>query len=212
MRQFTKDSCVEVKEVKEEVSRWDAEVQQRVGQLEGRLRSVERSPHLRALFSVAGPAEEEMPPCDDDHAGSKDSGGSRRATAGGSGARIGVRLDPTPLPPPPSSPHARHKLQDYDRRVSWDAYLAQFDLLAEAQAWDQWERAIQLVSSLKGAAVEVLSQLTPQQRTFYGCVVAALERRSGCQHQTEAFRARFWAKARMHGDPLQQLAQELEHL
>ena len=31
---------------------------------------------------------------------------------------------------------------------------------------------MQLVSSLKGLAVEVLSQLTPLQRTSYDCVVA----------------------------------------
>ena len=81
----------------------------------------------------------------------------------------------------------RRKPQEYDGRVPWDAYHAQFEILAEAQAWDSRGRAVQLVSSLKGVAVEVLSQLTLLQRTSYDCVVAALERRYGHKHQAEAF-------------------------
>lgn len=43
-------------------------------------------------------------------------------------------------------------------------------------------------------------------------MVTALERKYGHQHQAGAFRGRFQAKARMYGEPLQKLAQELEHL
>ena len=113
-----------------------------------------------------------------------------------------------------SSPPSTHPLaccrkpQKYDGRVPWDAFQAQFEILAEVQAWDSRERAVQLVSSLKDAAVEVLSQLIPLQRTSYDCVVVALEWRYEHKHQAEAFRASFRARMRGREELLQHLAQE----
>ncbi len=46
--------------------------------------------------------------------------------------------------------------------MSLEAYLTYFKILAEAQGW-----AVQLASSLKGPAMEVLSQLDTAQRTSY---------------------------------------------
>ncbi|KAG0710289.1 hypothetical protein GWK47_023141 [Chionoecetes opilio] len=117
---------------------------------------------------------------------------------------------------PSTVPHresaGRRKPQDFDGRVSLEAYLAQFELLAEAQGWSSWVRAVQLASSLKGPAVEVLSLLTPVQRSSYTSIVAVLERRYGHKHQAEAFRVWFRARIRARGETLQQLAQDVEHL
>lgn len=119
---------------------------------------------------------------------------------------------------PPNSPSwgckqkTRRKPQDFDGLISLEAYLAQFEVIAEAQAWDDHEKAVQLVSSLKGQAVEVLSHLTMLQRTSYESVKTALERRYGHQYQEEAFRARFRARIRTRGETLQHLAQDLEAL
>ncbi|KAG0714605.1 hypothetical protein GWK47_013784 [Chionoecetes opilio] len=122
----------------------------------------------------------------------------------------------TPPMSPSTVPHresaGRRKPQDFDGRVSLEAYLAQFELLAEAQGWSLWERAVQLASSLKGPAVKVLSLLTPVQRSSSTSIVAVLEQRYGHKHQAEVFRARFWARIRARGETLQQLAQDVEHL
>ena len=72
--------------------------------------------------------------------------------------------------------------------------------------------AMQLVWALKGAALEVLNQLPAAKRSSYSSVTEVLERRYGHQHQTEAFRARFRARARGHGESLTRLAQDLEML
>lgn len=106
----------------------------------------------------------------------------------------------------------RRKPQDFDGLVSLEAYLAQFELMAEAQGWSPWEKAVQLASSLKGPAVEVLSHLTSAQRSSYSSIVSVLERRYGHQHQSEVFRARFRARVRGRSETLQHLAQELETL
>ena len=160
------------------------------------------------------------------------------ATSGG-GGQTGL-MSPlaapphAPAPPPgpasPVSPAAAHGLsafsaaalpraspkrrvpQDFEGRVSWVAYIAQFEMMAVAQGWSEAEKALQLVSCLKGPAVEVLSQLTPTQRASYASVVGALERRYGHQHQEEVFRARFRGRVRARGESLQHLAQDLERL
>ena len=118
---------------------------------------------------------------------------------------------PAPAAAPGATPR-RPRPQDFDGRVSLEAYLAQFELLAQAQAWDDQEKAVQLAASLKGPAVEVLGQMSAAQRGSYATLVGALERRYGHQHQAEAFRARFRSRVRASGETLQMLAQDLEHL
>jgi len=106
----------------------------------------------------------------------------------------------------------RRKPSEFDGKVAWEAYLAQFELLAGAQGWDDDEKALQLVSSLRGAALEVLAHLTPSQRTVYSNLVGALQRRFGHHQQAEVYRARLKARVRARGESLPQLAQELETL
>ncbi|XP_069986319.1 uncharacterized protein [Penaeus vannamei] len=115
----------------------------------------------------------------------------------------------------PASPHdcqRWRKPSEFDGKVAWEAYLAQFELLAGAQGWDDNEKALQLVSGLRGVALEVLAHLTSQQRTVYSHVVGALQRRFGHPHQAEVYRFRLKARVRARGESFPQLAQELETL
>ena len=111
-----------------------------------------------------------------------------------------------------NSPHVKRKPSEFDGKVAWEAYLAQFEMLAAAQAWSDGECAIQLVSSLRGQALEVLAHLTPVQRADYSCVVGALERRFGQHLQAEVYRARLRGRVRGAGEPLPRLAQDVETL
>ncbi|MPC26524.1 hypothetical protein E2C01_019667 [Portunus trituberculatus] len=61
------------------------------------------------------------------------------------------------------------KPQEFDGRVSLEAYLAQFEVVAQVQGWSQEERALNLVTSLKGPAVEVLSLNTRTTGVLHGC-------------------------------------------
>ena len=106
----------------------------------------------------------------------------------------------------------RHRPQEFDGSVSWEAYKAQFELLADARCWSRSVKALQLVGALKGSALEVLNQLPASKRASYSSVTAALDRRYGHQHQSEVFRARFRARIRGPGEPLTYLAQDLEQL
>ena len=115
-------------------------------------------------------------------------------------------------PAAPSTQRRRPKPQEFTGHVSLEAYMAQFEMLARAQGWDDGEKAIQLAASLKGPAVEVLGQLEEAQRLSYSALVDALERRYGHKHQEEAYRSRFRTRVRGKGETLQELAQDLEHL
>ena len=106
----------------------------------------------------------------------------------------------------------RRKPAEFDGTVTWEAYVAQFELMAEAQGWNLEERSLQLVASLRGAALEVLGHLTAAQRTDYQRVVEALRRRFGHHQQAEVYRARLKGRLRVRGEPLPQLAQEVETL
>ena len=70
---------------------------------------------------------------------------------------------PCPHPVPYSSRNERRKTVDFDGKVAWEAYLVQFGMLADAQDWDEAERALQLVSCLHGTAVEMMGHLTLTQ-------------------------------------------------
>ena len=118
----------------------------------------------------------------------------------------------SPLSPAVRLAPKRRAPQDYEGRSSWAAYHSQFEILAASQGWNEDDKAVQLITSLKGPALDVLNQLTAPQRASYTCVVDALERRYGHQHQEEVFRARFRGRVRARGETLQHLAQDIEQL
>lgn len=91
--------------------------------------------------------------------------------------------------------------------------LCQFEIiLAEVQVWDEAERALQLVSALRGEAMEVLGHLKPEQRASYRNVAGILQRRFGHQHQAEVYRGRLKKRMREGDDILFKLVQDMESL
>jgi len=104
------------------------------------------------------------------------------------------------------------RLAEYDGKVSWNAFQAQFETVARRQGWNDEEKAYQLVISLKGAAVEVLEHLTVAQMRSYTCVVRALQRRFGRRQQPEVYRAQLKTRTRRRDESLPQLAQDIEVL
>ena len=174
LKQFTRESCHGImQELEGEMTRLTETVEQRMGHLEARLQAAEQSALSHGAPFAATCPKREKPSGEDDHASN---GGGQHgwdaegvfSVRGGTSAPGSCGTPNHPSTPPPLA--CRRKPQEYDGRVPWDAYHAQFEILAEAQAWDSRGRAVQLVSSLKGVAVEVLSQLTLLQRTSYDCV------------------------------------------
>ncbi len=65
----------------------------------------------------------------------------------------------------------------FDGRSSWEAYVTQFEIVAEINQWDGPDKAAFLATSLRGPALTVLSNLPSESRVHYPSLLAALESR-----------------------------------
>ncbi|KAJ8006487.1 hypothetical protein DPEC_G00107760 [Dallia pectoralis] len=96
--------------------------------------------------------------------------------------------------------------------VDFEAFRAQFELLAESAGWGDEEKALQLALCLAGDAVTCLLMLTPEQRRSYRELVAALDRRFGKDKHRELALSALGRRQRMPGKPLRALANDVERL
>ncbi|MPC72202.1 hypothetical protein E2C01_066499 [Portunus trituberculatus] len=53
----------------------------------------------------------------------------------------------------------QRKPAEFGGQVAWEAYQAQFELLAQGQGWGDQEKALQLMVSLRGPALEILAHV-----------------------------------------------------
>lgn len=69
------------------------------------------------------------------------------------------------------------KTPKYSGQSDWEAFHAQFELLAGTEGWTEETKALQLVMCLTGDALSFLLLLSQEQRQVYGTLVGALQRR-----------------------------------
>ena len=90
--------------------------------------------------------------------------------------------------------------------------MAQFNIIADMNAWNDQEKAAFLASSLTGTALNVLSNLPPERRHNFESLVKALDSRYGNAHRTELARARFKNRIKQKDESLPALAEDIERL
>lgn len=100
----------------------------------------------------------------------------------------------------------------FDGKTPWDAYRAQFELLARINSWSMEEKATYLAISLRGAAATVLTTLSFEKQQNYESLVAALSSRFGSEHQSELNRVRLRTRSRRREETLPELAEDVERL
>ena len=100
----------------------------------------------------------------------------------------------------------------FEGRSSWEAYMTQFEIVAEINQWDDPDKAAFLATSLRGPALTVLSNLPSESRIHYPSLVAALESRFGNKRQTEVHRMKLRNRARRRDETLPELADDIERL
>lgn len=100
----------------------------------------------------------------------------------------------------------------FDEHSSWDAYKLQFEMLANINHWSDVEKATYLAICLRGSALTVLTNISPDHRGEYNVLVAALDKRFGSAHQTELNRVMLKARIRKRDESLPELAKDVEHL
>lgn len=100
----------------------------------------------------------------------------------------------------------------FDGRSSWDAYKLQFEMLADVNHWSDPERATYLAISLRGPALTVLTNISPDHKGDYATLVAALNRRFGSAHQADLNKAKLNGRVKKRDESLPELAEDVERL
>ncbi|KAL3045314.1 hypothetical protein OYC64_013558 [Pagothenia borchgrevinki] len=79
----------------------------------------------------------------------------------------------------PVAATASVKTPKYSGRSDWEAFQAQFELLAHAGGWSIETKALQLALCLSNEALSCLLLLSPEDRHSYEALAGALVRRFG---------------------------------
>ncbi len=120
------------------------------------------------------------------------------------------------IAPPRVDPYGnRHpivKPSPYNGDIPFETYLTQFDMLTSLYNYDAKTKSIVLATCLQGAALTVLENLTPLQRTDYPTLTTALNNRFGVSKQVELAKVHLRSRRRRTDEPLTALASEIERL
>jgi hypothetical protein len=92
-------------------------------------------------------------------------------------------------------------------KADWEAFHAQFELLAHFRGWSNEERALQLALCLMDDALACLILILPEDRCDYGALVGALRRRYG-----QCVQPGLSNRRRQPEEPLRVLANDIESL
>ena len=88
----------------------------------------------------------------------------------------------------------------------------QFDMTSTLNGWDNKAEAMELATSMRGAAQSILSDLKPEHRSDYDQLVKALTARFEPTNQTELYWAQIKGRLRKKSETLQELAQDINRL
>lgn len=100
----------------------------------------------------------------------------------------------------------------YDGETNWEDYLVQFELVSAINKWDDKEKALELATNLRGIAQSVLTDLNPEMRVNYNCLVSALRSRFQPTNQAEMYRVQMKSKIRGRNEPIPVLGQSIKRL
>lgn len=102
------------------------------------------------------------------------------------------------------------KTPRYSGGSNWEAFHAQFKLLADAKGWAVGDKALQLALCLEGDALSCLLLLDSEQRRCYDAPVGALKRRFGTWSQPALVKNELRGRYRRPGKSLRELANDIE--
>ncbi|MGH0153071.1 UNVERIFIED_CONTAM: hypothetical protein FKN15_040987 [Acipenser sinensis] len=106
----------------------------------------------------------------------------------------------------------RVKAGRYNGRISWEAYQAKFQMVAQAYGWNQAEKAVQLAAALEGEALRALLVLSDEELTDCQAVVTALDHRFGGTEPATSLCQRLASRNRSPGEKVGMFAAKIHYL
>ncbi|GBN05127.1 Retrovirus-related Pol polyprotein from transposon 17.6 [Araneus ventricosus] len=100
----------------------------------------------------------------------------------------------------------------FDGQTSWTVFKTQFDVVSSANGWNNFVKASQLVTSLRGSATEVLQGIPSDNLTDLTTIENALEARFGDSHLTQFYRTELKTRRQKPGENLRVLAADVERV
>ncbi|GBM08657.1 hypothetical protein AVEN_209901-1 [Araneus ventricosus] len=100
----------------------------------------------------------------------------------------------------------------FDGQTSWTVFKTQFNVVSSANGWNNFVKASQLVTSLRGSAAEVLQGIPSDKLTDLAPIENALEARFRDSHLTQFYRTELKTRRQKPGESLQVLAADVERL
>lgn len=111
-----------------------------------------------------------------------------------------------------ATPTVTVKTPKFSGKADWEAFHAQFELLAHAGNWSEDRKALELAMCLTDDALNCLLLLNPDERHDYNALVGALRRRFGQFEQPGLLRSELSNRRRQPGEQLRVLANDIESL
>ncbi|KAJ8915287.1 hypothetical protein NQ315_014795 [Exocentrus adspersus] len=111
--------------------------------------------------------------------------------------------------PPPNNCHRSLKVPTYDRKVSWNTYIRQFQAIT--CNWTEEEKRTSLIAALRGEALEVLRTI-PEGSLSYANITAALEMRYRDAHLQEVYRVQLRSRRQWVEESIQEYEMDISRM
>lgn len=100
----------------------------------------------------------------------------------------------------------------FDGSNSWQDFLVQFEMVSTVNRWDEYTKAYELATSLRGVAQGVVTEIEPAKRFDYDYLVLALTSRFEPVNQQNMYKAQMNSLYRKPGQALPEMAQEIRRI
>ena len=100
----------------------------------------------------------------------------------------------------------------FDGSSSWQDFLVQFEMASAVNNWDEYTKAYELATSLRGVAQGVVTEIEPLRRFDYNYLVSALTSRFEPVNQENMYKVQMNTFHRKLGQTLPEMAQEIRRI
>jgi len=70
----------------------------------------------------------------------------------------------------------------FDGTTAFSTFQLQFETIAAKNMWNNGDKVVALIISLKGRAADILQTISEAERSNYDTIMNVLKRRFGCEH------------------------------